>query len=85
MFCRLEGGGGAKSFGPTIFPFCIPPLPVIIDQSLTAPVSKIRLKHCCYCAMLLMRTTKTAVCLQTKAIFSSSLWVLIGVLAKFHE
>ena len=26
-------------------------------------------KHYCYCPMLLMRTTKTAVCLQTKAIF----------------
>ena len=33
----------------------------------------------------LMRTTKTAVCLQTKAFFSLPLWVLIGVLAKFHE
>ena len=32
----LEGGGGAKSFGPVIFPFCSPPpLPVISDQSLT--------------------------------------------------
>ena len=28
-------GGGAKSFGPAIFPFCSPPpLPVINDQSL---------------------------------------------------
>ena len=27
------------------------------------------LKHHCYCPMLLMWTTKTAVCLQTKAIF----------------
>ena len=27
------------------------------------------LKHQCYCPMLLMQTTKTAVCLQTKAIF----------------
>ena len=27
------------------------------------------LKQHCYCPMLLMRTTKTAVCLQTKAIF----------------
>ena len=35
--------------------------------------------------MLLMRTTKTAVCLQTKANFSSPLWVLIGVLDKFNE
>ena len=26
-------------------------------------------KHHCYCPMLLIRTTKTAVCLQTKAIF----------------
>ena len=30
---------------------------------------KCLLKHHCYCLMLLMRTTKTAVCLQTKAIF----------------
>ena len=27
-------GGGAKSFGPVIFPFCSPFLPVINDQSL---------------------------------------------------
>ena len=27
-----------------------------------------KLKQLCYCPMLLMRTTKTAVCLQTKAI-----------------
>ena len=33
------------------------------------------------CPMLLMRTTKTAICLQTKAIFLSLLSVLIGVLA----
>ena len=38
-----------------------------------------------YCPMLLMQTTKAAVCLQTKAIFFLPLWVLIGVLAKFHE
>ena len=38
-----------------------------------------------YCPMLLMRTTKTAVCLQTKDIFHHPLWVLIGVLTKFHE
>ena len=31
------------------------------------------------------QTTKTAVCLQTKAIFSAPLLVLISVLAKFHE
>ena len=30
----LEGGGGAKSFGPAIFPFCSPPIPIINDQSL---------------------------------------------------
>ena len=30
----LEGGGGAKSFRPVIFPFCSHPLPVINDQSL---------------------------------------------------
>ena len=30
-------------------------------------------------SMLLMRTTKTAVCLQTKAI------LYVGVLAQFHE
>ena len=30
---------------------------------------KCLLKHHCYCPKLLMRTTKTAVCLQTKAIF----------------
>ena len=29
-------GGGAKSFGPTIFPFCSPPFPIINDQSLSA-------------------------------------------------
>ena len=32
-------------------------------------MAKSLLKHHCYCPMLLMRTTKTAVCLQTKAIF----------------
>ena len=32
-------------------------------------MAKTLLKHHCYCPMLLMRTTKTAVCLQTKAIF----------------
>ena len=42
------------------------------------------LKHNCHCPMLLKRTTKTAVCLQTKAIFIT-LWVLIGVRAKFNE
>ena len=25
--CLEGGGGGAKSFGPTIFPFCSPPSP----------------------------------------------------------
>ena len=28
----LEGGGGAKCFGPAIFPFLSPPLPIINDQ-----------------------------------------------------
>ena len=32
-------------------------------------MAKSLLKHHCYCPMLLMRTTKTAVCYQTKAIF----------------
>ena len=32
-------------------------------------MGKSLLKHHCYCPMLLMRTTKTPVCLQTKAIF----------------
>ena len=32
-------------------------------------MTKSLLKHHCYCPMLLMRTTKTAVCLQTQAIF----------------
>ena len=32
-------------------------------------MAKSLLKHHCYCPMLLMRTTKTAVCLQTKAVF----------------
>ena len=32
-------------------------------------MAKSLLKHHCYCPMLLMWTTKTAVCLQTKAIF----------------
>ena len=27
--------GGAKSFGPAIYPFCSPPLPVINEQSLS--------------------------------------------------
>ena len=31
--------------------------------------AKSLLKQHCYCPMLLMRTTKTAVCLQTRAIF----------------
>ena len=32
-------------------------------------MAKDLLKHLCYCPILLMRTTKTALCLQTKAIF----------------
>ena len=32
-------------------------------------MAKVLLKHNCFCPMLLMRTTKTAVCLQTKAFF----------------
>ena len=36
-------------------------------------------------AMLLMWTTKTAVCLQTKAIFHQLYGVFGGVLAKFQE
>ena len=47
-------------------------------------MAKCLLRHHCDCTMLLMRTMKTAVCLQTKAILSP-LCVLIGVLAKFHE
>ena len=34
----LEGGGGAKRFGPAIFPFCSPPL-LINDQSLILQTS----------------------------------------------
>ena len=30
----LEGGGGAKSFGPAIIPFVAPHLPIINEQSL---------------------------------------------------
>ena len=29
------GGGGVTRFGPAIFPFCSPPLPIINDQSLS--------------------------------------------------
>ena len=47
-------------------------------------MAKRLLKQQCYCPMSLTRTIKTAVCLKTKAIFPSPLWVLIGVLAKFH-
>ena len=32
-------------------------------------MTKSLLRHHCYCPMLLMRTTKTSVCLQTNAIF----------------
>ena len=32
------------------------------------------LKHHCNCPVLLMRTTKTAVCLQTKAIFHGGIY-----------
>ena len=38
MLPCLEGGGPAMRFGPAIFPFCSPSLPVINYQSL-------RLKH----------------------------------------
>ena len=48
-------------------------------------IAKSLLKHYCHFPMLLMRTTKTAVCLQTKADSLSPLWVLYGGLAKFHE
>ena len=41
----LEGGGGAKSFGPAIFPFCSPPLPVINDQSLVYKVGYLTTVH----------------------------------------
>ena len=34
-FYPYEKGGGGKSFGPAIFLFCSPPLPVINDPSLT--------------------------------------------------
>ena len=42
-------------------------------------------KTALFLSNVLMQTTNTAVCLQTKASFSSPLWVLIGVLAKFYE
>ena len=42
-------------------------------------------EHQCYCLMIFMRITKTAVCFQNKGHFSTPLWGLIGVLAKFQE
>ena len=44
-------------------------------------MAKSLLKHHCYCPILLMQTTKTAV---GKGYFPSPLWVLIGVLDIFH-
>ena len=42
-------------------------------------------KQHCYCPMLVMQTTKTAVCLKNKGHFPLLVGLLIGVLAKFHE
>ena len=33
-FCPVLRGGGVKRFGPAIFPFLRPPLPVINERSL---------------------------------------------------
>ena len=46
-------------------------------------MAKSQLNRYCYCPMLLMGTTKTAV--PNKGHFASPLWVLISVLAQFHE
>ena len=50
-------------------------------------MAKSLLKHHCYCPMLLMWTTKTAICLQTKAIkyFVIIVVGLIGVLTKYYQ
>ena len=37
-------------------------------------MAKSLLKHHCYCPKLLMRTTKTGVCLQTKAFLYHICW-----------
>ena len=58
------------------------PAEVYVVKYNVRKMAKSLLKHHCYCPMLLMRTTKTDVCLQTKAIFHH---LLIAVLAKFHE
>ena len=48
-------------------------------------MAKSLLKHHFYCPMLLMQTTKNSCLFTNKGHFSSPLWVLIGVLAKFHK
>ena len=35
MFYPVLRGGGAESFGPAVFPFSSPPIPIINDQSLS--------------------------------------------------
>ena len=38
-------------------------------RKMATSLAKSLLKQHCYCPMLLMQTTKTAVCLQTKGVF----------------
>ena len=45
-------------------------LPEVCVKYKEGKIAKSLLKHHCYCSMLFMWTTKTAVCLQTKAIFT---------------
>ena len=46
-----------------------PTMPEYAVKYKVRKMAKSLLKHHCYCRLLLMWTTKTAVCLQTKAIF----------------
>ena len=55
----------------------------VCDKVLSEKNAISSLKQHCYCPMLLMRTTKTAICLQRP--FFNTFMGFDCVLAKFHE
>ena len=71
--------------GKTIEIQPVMPTEVYMVEYKVRKIAKRVLKHHCYCPILLMRTTKTVVWFTNKCLLPSPIWVLIGVLAKFHE